>query len=169
MGEALYYPPTDEPCKEFPSPESLKGRIIISTKPPKEYLEAPPAGNKATVKALAKEDKQDAKTSSPLKEDALSEKVEKFHIDQVIIPSQSCNLCTEIAMVMDTFMSTCFSVSFHTGHMLDAHERKHWSEWSLGALLNHHCVHPAKFEWKRSKEKVPSFVDEAMAFDSVLL
>jgi phosphatidylinositol phospholipase C delta len=25
--------------KEFPSPESLKHRILISTKPPKEYLE----------------------------------------------------------------------------------------------------------------------------------
>lgn len=82
LGEALFYPPTDEPCKEFPSPESLKGRIIISTKPPKEYLEAPPVGDKAAAKALAKEDKQDAKQSSPLKEETLSEKVEKFHIDQ---------------------------------------------------------------------------------------
>lgn len=118
LGEALFYPPTDEPCKEFPSPESLKRRIIISTKPPKEYLEAAPAGNKAAAKALAKEDKQDAKQSSPLKEDTLLEKVEKFHINQVIIPSQSCNLCTEVGMVMYTFMFTCFSVSFHIGHIL---------------------------------------------------
>lgn len=29
-----------ECLKEFPSPEELKHRIIISTKPPKEYLEA---------------------------------------------------------------------------------------------------------------------------------
>lgn len=29
-----------ECLSEFPSPESLKGRIIISTKPPKEYLES---------------------------------------------------------------------------------------------------------------------------------
>lgn len=28
-----------ECLSEFPSPESLKGRIVISTKPPKEYLE----------------------------------------------------------------------------------------------------------------------------------
>jgi hypothetical protein len=118
LGEALFYPPTDEPCKEFPSPESLKGRIIISTKPPKEYLEAPPVGDKAAAKALAKEDKQDAKQSSPLKEETLSEKVEKFHIDQVIIPSQSCNLCTEMGMVMYTIMFTCFSVSFHIRHTL---------------------------------------------------
>ena len=39
FGELLYYPQTD-PLTEFPTPESLKGRILISTKPPKEYLES---------------------------------------------------------------------------------------------------------------------------------
>ncbi|XP_038720888.1 LOW QUALITY PROTEIN: phosphoinositide phospholipase C 6-like [Tripterygium wilfordii] len=39
FGKMLYYP--ESGCLvEFPSPESLKHRIIISTKPPKEYLEA---------------------------------------------------------------------------------------------------------------------------------
>ncbi|PON37568.1 Phosphoinositide phospholipase C family [Parasponia andersonii] len=39
FGDILFSPGSD--ClKEFPSPESLKKRIIISTKPPKEYLEA---------------------------------------------------------------------------------------------------------------------------------
>ncbi|WRX12117.1 C2 domain - like 10 [Theobroma cacao] len=39
FGTMLYYPESD--ClSEFPSPESLKHRIIISTKPPKEYLES---------------------------------------------------------------------------------------------------------------------------------
>lgn len=39
FGKMLFYPESD--ClKEFPSPEELKYRIIISTKPPKEYLEA---------------------------------------------------------------------------------------------------------------------------------
>lgn len=33
----LYCPESD--LTEFPSPESLKYRIMISTKPPKEYLE----------------------------------------------------------------------------------------------------------------------------------
>ncbi|KAI3461660.1 hypothetical protein Pfo_018323 [Paulownia fortunei] len=38
FGKMLFYPDSD--ClKEFPSPEELKHRIIISTKPPKEYLE----------------------------------------------------------------------------------------------------------------------------------
>lgn len=38
FGEMLFHPESD--LKEFPSPEELKYRIIISTKPPKEYLEA---------------------------------------------------------------------------------------------------------------------------------
>ena len=35
----LYYPESDN-LKEFPSPEELKRRILISTKPPKEFHEA---------------------------------------------------------------------------------------------------------------------------------
>lgn len=38
FGDILFVPGS-ESLKEFPSPESLKKRIIISTKPPKEYLE----------------------------------------------------------------------------------------------------------------------------------
>ncbi|GMY08217.1 phosphoinositide phospholipase C 2-like [Fagus crenata] len=38
--EDILYTPGPEGLKEFRSPESLKKRIIISTKPPKEYLEA---------------------------------------------------------------------------------------------------------------------------------
>ncbi|XP_020578229.1 phosphoinositide phospholipase C 6-like isoform X1 [Phalaenopsis equestris] len=38
FGEMLYYP-NSETHEVFPSPESLKRRIILSTKPPKEYLE----------------------------------------------------------------------------------------------------------------------------------
>ncbi|XP_008789093.2 phosphoinositide phospholipase C 2-like isoform X1 [Phoenix dactylifera] len=39
FGDMLYYPDKDS-IEEFPSPEALKRRIILSTKPPKEYLEA---------------------------------------------------------------------------------------------------------------------------------
>ncbi|XP_010534598.1 PREDICTED: phosphoinositide phospholipase C 6 [Tarenaya hassleriana] len=39
FGEMLYYPESDS-LEEFPSPASLLHRIIISTKPPKEYLES---------------------------------------------------------------------------------------------------------------------------------
>ncbi|KAK7379374.1 hypothetical protein VNO80_04832 [Phaseolus coccineus] len=36
----ILFSPSSESLKEFPSPKSLKRRIIISTKPPKEYNEA---------------------------------------------------------------------------------------------------------------------------------
>ncbi|KAF9674607.1 hypothetical protein SADUNF_Sadunf10G0144600 [Salix dunnii] len=39
FGVMLYYPESNS-LVQFPSPESLKNRIIISTKPPKEYLES---------------------------------------------------------------------------------------------------------------------------------
>lgn len=39
FGEMLFCPPT-ECLEEFPSPEELKNRILISTKSPKEYLES---------------------------------------------------------------------------------------------------------------------------------
>ncbi|KAJ1380742.1 PLC-like phosphodiesterase, TIM beta/alpha-barrel domain superfamily [Sesbania bispinosa] len=45
FGELLYYPQTDS-LTEFPTPESLKGRILISTKPPKEYLESKQCNDK---------------------------------------------------------------------------------------------------------------------------
>ncbi|XP_065870834.1 phosphoinositide phospholipase C 2-like [Euphorbia lathyris] len=41
----ILFTPGSECLKEFPSPESLKKRIIISTKPPKEYLEAKDSRN----------------------------------------------------------------------------------------------------------------------------
>lgn len=47
FGELLYYPETDS-LVEFPTPESLKGRILISTKPPKEYLESKQCDDKDT-------------------------------------------------------------------------------------------------------------------------
>ncbi|VAH41620.1 unnamed protein product [Triticum turgidum subsp. durum] len=43
FGTILYYPEEEHP-KELPSPESLKGRVLLSTKPPKEYLEAKDGG-----------------------------------------------------------------------------------------------------------------------------
>lgn len=39
FGEVLYYPEPE--CFDvFPSPEALKHQIVLSTKPPKEYLES---------------------------------------------------------------------------------------------------------------------------------
>lgn len=45
FGDMLYYHDSEK-CKEFPSPEELKEKILISTKPPKEYLEANDAKEK---------------------------------------------------------------------------------------------------------------------------
>lgn len=39
FGDTLYTSDA-EPAEKLPSPESLKRRIIISTKPPKEYLQS---------------------------------------------------------------------------------------------------------------------------------
>jgi phosphatidylinositol phospholipase C, delta len=49
FGDMLYIP-SDEPMKDFPSPEDLKNRIIISTKPPKEYLECKDNKNSGSQK-----------------------------------------------------------------------------------------------------------------------
>ncbi|XVF05322.1 hypothetical protein REPUB_Repub05bG0162400 [Reevesia pubescens] len=43
FGEMLYCTETEN-LEKFPSPESLKKRVLISTKPPKEYLEGNTAG-----------------------------------------------------------------------------------------------------------------------------
>ncbi|VFQ80435.1 unnamed protein product [Cuscuta campestris] len=47
FGDMLYSPGT-ECLKEFPSPESLKKRVIISTKPPKEYQQTKEVKEKTT-------------------------------------------------------------------------------------------------------------------------
>ncbi|XP_061351668.1 phosphoinositide phospholipase C 6-like [Gastrolobium bilobum] len=54
FGDMLYYPQTD-PLTEFPTPESLKDRILISTKPPKEYLEIKQFKDSESEKELAEE------------------------------------------------------------------------------------------------------------------
>ncbi|KAL3638059.1 hypothetical protein CASFOL_018072 [Castilleja foliolosa] len=39
FGDILFCSTSPDSLQDFPSPDSLKGRVIISTKPPKEYLE----------------------------------------------------------------------------------------------------------------------------------
>ncbi|KAK4784972.1 hypothetical protein SAY86_001661 [Trapa natans] len=53
FGDLLYYP-NGEGLVEFPSPESLKHRIIISTKPPKKYLETKGSKDKEIIAVLEK-------------------------------------------------------------------------------------------------------------------
>lgn len=58
FGKMLFYPES-ECLKEFPSPEELKHRIIISTKPPKEYLEAQNLKGSESSNALKRKDSDD--------------------------------------------------------------------------------------------------------------
>lgn len=79
FGDALYYPPSPDAFTEFPSPEDLKKRIIVSTKPPKENLDVeavqkPAAKNKAILKQVQEEDKQTA---------PISDQIAQLHINQV--------------------------------------------------------------------------------------
>jgi len=59
FGEKLYYP-DNEHIDEFPSPEELKGKIILSTKPPKEYLKAKQSkDNKGKASKSGKDSSED--------------------------------------------------------------------------------------------------------------
>lgn len=59
FGEMLHYPQA-ECLAEFPSPESLKHRVMISTKPPKEYLESKQIKNKESNSKSGRESEEDA-------------------------------------------------------------------------------------------------------------
>lgn len=50
----MLFSPGSECLKEFPSPESLKRQIIISTKPPKEYLDRTEVKDKETSSGQGK-------------------------------------------------------------------------------------------------------------------
>ncbi|XP_020087006.1 phosphoinositide phospholipase C 6-like isoform X1 [Ananas comosus] len=65
FGDMLYYPDS-ESLEEFPSPEALKNRVILSTKPPKEYLEA---------KSFKEKDAEPHNGKEPNEEDAWGKEV----------------------------------------------------------------------------------------------
>lgn len=54
FGEMLYVSESEQ-MAEFPSPDELKGKIIISTKPPKEYLQTK-SGKEVEAEAETKEE-----------------------------------------------------------------------------------------------------------------
>lgn len=58
LGDMLYYPQS-ECLVQFPSPESLKHRIIISTKPPKEFMESKNLKDKGNMLPNGKESSGD--------------------------------------------------------------------------------------------------------------
>ncbi|KAL1217836.1 Phosphoinositide phospholipase C 6 [Cardamine amara subsp. amara] len=68
FGQMLYYPESDS-LEEFPSPASLLHRIMISTKPPKEYLESrnPIVKQKDNNVSPSSEDEQTPGTEESIK------------------------------------------------------------------------------------------------------
>ncbi|KAI3525759.1 hypothetical protein L1887_04820 [Cichorium endivia] len=78
FGDVLYYSGSDT-ITEFPSPESLKKRIVVSTKPPKEYLDTSNSitqkeESSVKMKASSEDDPWGEEISDPLeKQKALDE------------------------------------------------------------------------------------------------
>ncbi|XP_031122247.1 phosphoinositide phospholipase C 4-like isoform X2 [Ipomoea triloba] len=64
FGDMLFVPES-ECLKEFPSPEELKHRIVISTKPPKEYLEAKTINEKQSSSLRRKDSDDDTWGAEP--------------------------------------------------------------------------------------------------------
>lgn len=58
FGPLLYAPATD-PIEEFRSPNSLKKKVLISTKPPKEYLETQDPEGKGNLQRLKTSSKKE--------------------------------------------------------------------------------------------------------------
>lgn len=83
FGDMLFCPECEN-HKAFPSPEELRGRIIISTKPPKEYLQAgsadvsmkKPQNSKDSDENESKMEPSDV-TKNPNKDDFVSQ---NFHV-----------------------------------------------------------------------------------------
>ncbi|CAA3014199.1 phosphoinositide phospholipase C 6-like [Olea europaea subsp. europaea] len=69
FGDMLYYP--ESGClEEFPSPEELKHKIILSTKPPKEYLESKNIKDGETSLSMEDFDDDLAETKADYKSDS---------------------------------------------------------------------------------------------------
>ncbi|PHT44758.1 Phosphoinositide phospholipase C 6 [Capsicum baccatum] len=83
FGEMLFVPESDS-LKECPSPEELKHRIIISTKPPKEYLEASASvcKDRRNNSTRSKESEDDVWGSEPSSLTADQEENEKSDSDK---------------------------------------------------------------------------------------
>ncbi|MCD7452475.1 1-phosphatidylinositol phosphodiesterase [Datura stramonium] len=72
FGDMLFSP--SECLKELPSPESLKKHVMISTKPPKEYLQSKEVKEKADSKKEAEDDTDEGEDDEDNEGDPKSEK-----------------------------------------------------------------------------------------------
>ncbi|XP_021666257.2 phosphoinositide phospholipase C 2 isoform X3 [Hevea brasiliensis] len=86
FGKMLFCPESDQ-MKEFPSPESLKKRVMISTKPPKEYVETQNSKEKDTRqksrKSSKKEHWEDEKAASTIEIEIETETDDKDQLVQI--------------------------------------------------------------------------------------
>eukprot|EP00246_Nothoceros_aenigmaticus_P015284 TRINITY_DN6274_c0_g2_i1.p1 TRINITY_DN6274_c0_g2~~TRINITY_DN6274_c0_g2_i1.p1 ORF type:complete len:561 (+),score=109.82 TRINITY_DN6274_c0_g2_i1:217-1683(+) len=82
LGDALYIPAENESFSSFQSPEQLKRRILISTKPPKEYLEAGTEDSK-TDKPAGKNAKPNGNNKGVEEEEAWGDEVPDFDEEAV--------------------------------------------------------------------------------------
>nr|XP_043609122.1 phosphoinositide phospholipase C 2-like [Erigeron canadensis] len=94
FGDVLYKYTGSDPMKDFPSPESLKKRIVVSTKPPKEYLDTTKSMKEndegsVNVKASSEEDVWGVELSDPLEKHAFLDeddnKDEDFQDEEEIV------------------------------------------------------------------------------------
>ncbi|GMH30557.1 hypothetical protein Nepgr_032400 [Nepenthes gracilis] len=90
FGEMLYYP--DSEClEEFPSPEALKYRIILSTKPPKEYLEAKQSKDKGNISSSRRDSFEEEPPENETSDVCDSESDEEDS-DVYVLDGDSCHL-----------------------------------------------------------------------------
>ncbi|OMO76015.1 C2 calcium-dependent membrane targeting [Corchorus olitorius] len=91
FGDMLYYP--ESGClSEFPSPESLKHRIIISTKPPKEYLES--RSKESSPKNRSRRGSCDERYSKEM-QDSLTESEAEDRQSDSDFDDDDCNECNK--------------------------------------------------------------------------
>ncbi|KAL0452733.1 UNVERIFIED_CONTAM: Phosphoinositide phospholipase C 6 [Sesamum latifolium] len=85
FGDMLYYPES-EGLEEFPSPEALKHKIILSTKPPKEYLASSSNKDGETNSSVEKDSSEDEQllreTLDPVAEQEADDKVNQIGSNQ---------------------------------------------------------------------------------------
>lgn len=76
--EGFLYVPNSEHIETFPSPEELKMKILVSTKPPMEYLEEPktPKIEKIQVQGGNEDEARHAEISSQKSDMADSNRVQ---------------------------------------------------------------------------------------------
>nr|XP_043611543.1 phosphoinositide phospholipase C 2-like [Erigeron canadensis] len=96
FGNVLYKYTGSDLMKDFPSPESLKRRIVVSTKPPKEYLDTPRSTtgqneSSLNVKASSEEDDENKDEDFQDEEEIVKQNVESEYKQLIAIHAKKLN------------------------------------------------------------------------------